>query len=395
MTVDPPQLATIEVHPPEATLNVGAQKEFSVTGTDQLGNPFSNFDTVTWETSGGGTLDPSGNTCTYRATAYGEYWLTCAVASGRSTFQGSAVISVVPPQLAVIALTPPYATIQEGCQQTFEVTGMDQYGDPFNALDSVLWSNSEGGEIVSSGSTCTYSAVVPGKDTLACMVTAGGSVFQATASIGVGDARLTAIEVLPADVTLGFGDQQQFTAISRDQFDHLITPVKPLWTVTGGGITPEGMYTAGRVPGQYRVSAFVEGTSIVGESRVVIPGVSCSDPSVTITDQSVTLNPEYDFDGPIVESVRVPAVHWERAFVCNIGATGEDGSYSFSITCPSPFATDSKLFQLPEWTPLPWVNIDSITFSLTLDIEQGTLAESFVLAPVLELDDSGGMPAIP
>jgi uncharacterized repeat protein (TIGR01451 family) len=69
-------LAKIEVHPANIMLNVGNIQHFTATGKDQYGNIIPLTDPQ-WSTSGGGTLTPSGSTCTYTATTTGSYTITC------------------------------------------------------------------------------------------------------------------------------------------------------------------------------------------------------------------------------------------------------------------------------------------------------------------------------
>ena len=77
---------------------------------------------------------------------------------------------------------------------------------------------------------------------------------------------LSRIDVSPAEVTLQFGEQQQFQAQGYDVLENEIS-ISPIWNTTGGAITQQGLYTATEA-GDFRVTASVEGSVVKGTATV-------------------------------------------------------------------------------------------------------------------------------
>ena len=397
VSVVPPKLTTIGVSPSFATLDVGAQQTFTATGADQYGKPFPLQDPPVWTTSGGGTIEPSGSTCTYTATGYGQFRVTCTVHSDGGTFEGAATVSVVPPKLTTIGVSPSFATLDVGAQQTFTATGADQYGKPFPLQDPPVWTTSGGGTIVAHGPTCTYTAMHEEACSLTCTATAGGTKLEDSASIGVGRAELTTIDVTPAAVALEVGGQQQFTAVGKDQFGHPMMPLPRLqWTVTstGGSITSAGRYTAGYRPGEGRIIAHFAGKGLSGLADIAILGVVCADPAVVVAVHSVIGDPLSNPEA--YGSVTSPhSVHWRDAVGFRIQATGPAGSYDFRITLPSPVDPGSKLFRVSDWKTMPWTKAGRNTVQVTVKLAGGELTEVYVLASDPTGEGDGSTPMIP
>jgi hypothetical protein len=91
--ITPGALTTIHVEPGDVWLQHGGTQAFTATGYDANNNqvPITN---PQWTTTGGGTLSPSGASCTYTATSTGDHTITCKQ-SGTS-IQRSANIQVTP-----------------------------------------------------------------------------------------------------------------------------------------------------------------------------------------------------------------------------------------------------------------------------------------------------------
>ena len=391
------RLSAITVTPSIVTLDVGTQQQFSAGGTDQYGSPFPLSDEAAWTISGGGTIVAHGATCTYTATDYGQFRVTCAVHSGGSTFEGAATVSVVPPKLTTIGVSPSFATLDVGAQQTFTATGADQYGKPFPLQEPPVWTTSGGGTIEPSGSTCTYTAMHEEACSLTCTATAGATKLEDSASIGVGRAELTTIDVTPAAVALEVGGQQQFTAVGKDQFGHPMMPLPRLqWTVTstGGSITSAGRYTAGYKPGEGRIIAHFAGKGLSGLADIAILGVVCADPAVVVAVHSVIGDPLSNPEA--YGSVTSPhSVHWRDAVGFRIQATGPAGSYDFRITLPSPVDPGSKLFRVSDWKTMPWTKAGRNTVQVTVKLAGGELTEVYVLASDPTGEGDGSTPMIP
>jgi len=98
---------------------------------------------------------------------------------------------------------------------------------------------------------------------------------------------LVRITVNPTDAQLDPGGAQTFTAQGYDDQGNEIS-IDPVWTASGGAITPEGLYNAGTTPGDFTVTASVQGSTATGTASVHV-----NPPELTRVDvdpPEVTLN---------------------------------------------------------------------------------------------------------
>lgn len=87
------------------------------------------------------------------------------------------------------------------------------------------------------------------------------------------------IEVTPAEFTLAPGGTRQLGAVGRDGSGAQYS-VRVDWKVTGGTITPAGLYTAPSTAGSYRVIATRTGDVQADTSVVTVTGPSAPPPPV-------------------------------------------------------------------------------------------------------------------
>jgi hypothetical protein len=181
------------------------------------------------------------------------------------------------------------------------------------------------------------------------------------------------IDVSPAAVTLGFGDQQQFTAQGYDVNDVPVVCADYTWDVVNGGgtIDSDGLFTAGTTPGTFLDTVTASDQGITGTATVVVAEtpvdhfafdplgdqvagvpftiaitavddgglpVTSYDGTATLTDTTGTIAPAAT--GPFVAGV------WSEQVTINQAATGvvitaEDvgilgSSNPFTVTAPPP-----------------------------------------------------------
>jgi len=146
----PSQLGRIEISPSATAMPLGATQEYAVTAWDQLGDPFSDFDSVEWLAGPGvGLMAPDAPQCDVTATEPGEHTLTCTVTSKNTTLVDTVPLTVCQPELSDIVVSPSDVTLEIDEQQVFTVTGKDQNGNPYGNF-SATWS-ATGGTITSQG----------------------------------------------------------------------------------------------------------------------------------------------------------------------------------------------------------------------------------------------------
>ena len=240
-------LIGIEVTPDEVTIELNATQQFEATGYDAQGNEIEI--TPDWSASGGNI---SGDGL-YTATDVGDFDVIATV----NGFSDMAIVHVTAPQLARIEVTPEEVTLDLDDTQQFEAKGYDSQGNEMEITPA--WTAS-GGNISEEG---LYTATDVGDfDVIA---TADG--FSDTAVVHVMAPQLSWIDVIPAEVDMNPGQQQQFEAHGFDVDSNEIY-IQAIWMVDGGDITENGLYTAPDLAGDYTVTASVEGSLVIGTAEV-------------------------------------------------------------------------------------------------------------------------------
>ena len=118
-SVAPPVLTTMTVSPASATVQAGAQRQFSATGFDQFGNPMNPQPSFTWSVSpsDGGSINSSG---LFIAGAIGgQFTVTAATAPISGT--ASVTVTSLPPDFS-LSVGPGSQSVKRGKTATYTVT---------------------------------------------------------------------------------------------------------------------------------------------------------------------------------------------------------------------------------------------------------------------------------
>jgi hypothetical protein len=163
LTVTPPTLVSITVTPTNSSIAAGQQQQFTATGNYTDGSHQSLTSTATWTSSA---------TSVATIAAGG---LATGVAAGSTVIQatsvsinGSTSLTVTPPTLVSITVTPANPSIAAGQQQQFTATGNYSDGSHQSLTSTATWTSS-------ATSVATIAA-----GGLATGVAAGSTVIQAT-----------------------------------------------------------------------------------------------------------------------------------------------------------------------------------------------------------------------
>jgi uncharacterized protein YjdB len=202
LTVTPPVLLTIVVTPANPSISVPQSIQLTATGTysDGTFRDLSAF--VSWSSANSGVASITGNGVA-AALAPGATLVTATMGS----VAGATTVTVTPPVLQSIALTPANPKVLVGHSQQFTATGRYSDGTFGDISALVAWS---------SGTTAV--AIVNGAG-LASGVTAGAANITATLGAISASTTLTvtapvlqSVAVTPSGPSILVGGTQQFTA---------------------------------------------------------------------------------------------------------------------------------------------------------------------------------------
>lgn len=216
LSIIPPQLVSVTVQPAAPVIPVGLSVQLQAFGiySDNSGQEITN--SVIWSSSNDSVamVDATGN---LTAVATGTAAITATdpttgINSDQS--QSSSQVTVDPPVLLSIAVTPPTASMVVGSSQQFTATGQYSDGVPQDITTSVAWNSSSpaldidatGVATAQATGNVTISATDPGSG-----VSSDDSNQSATALIS--DAVLLSLEVTPATSTVPPAGEQQLTAL--------------------------------------------------------------------------------------------------------------------------------------------------------------------------------------
>ncbi len=227
--------------------------------------------TIVWSATGG-SINSTG---LFTATGTGTFKVT---AHTRGRFKAdTSIVEVLPAQPAITAVVidPDSVALATAARHTFIARGI--LADSGSRDIGVEWT-ATGGEIDAGG--VYVAGALPGRFRAIARNPSTGLADTAPIVIAPADTAsaptLEALVLSPASVSLASGDTRQFVAQGRLS-DGSMDAVTVTYRATGGSIDGDGLYTAGRTAGTYRVIAEAEGLADSAEVTVTAPtGGSCS-----------------------------------------------------------------------------------------------------------------------
>src|SRR2546426_7295426 len=191
---------------------------------------------------------------------------------GAPTLPGQPVQIVVAPESVAL---DPYQT------QQFRASGRTAAGDSMPV--TVSWTASAG-PVTQSG---LYTADTSVADVLVTATYSATGTAAATSSAGqlsgtsrVKKKRLVQVVMNPQTISVPEGGVQQFSVYGLKNTGDSVS-VSVGYVATGGTITPNGVYTAGQVPGPFRVIANQNGGSLADTAAIAVIQVRVA--SVTVS----------------------------------------------------------------------------------------------------------------
>ncbi len=269
----------IQVEPKTAAITTDEFQIFTALGFDADNNPIDI--TPTWEVSGGGKIDETGN---FTANKTG----TWTVYANISSITGNASIKVTVGKLSRIIIIPEEPTITTDEFILFKAMGYD--ADMNKKPIWVNWAVTGGGTIDQAGN---FSAADPGE----WIVFANASGLSGSTTITVRSGAVDHIVIFPAYSTINVSDVIEFTAKAYDSDNNELEISSIAWDVNGGGTIDQTGKFIGKTVGLWEVSASI--SSISGTAAVkVLPGKQDDDPKDDDKDKDDDLDGKEGNDTP-------------------------------------------------------------------------------------------------
>ncbi|HKV75111.1 MAG TPA: hypothetical protein VJN95_11370 [Gemmatimonadales bacterium] len=322
----PPALTQVILTPAAASIPAGLTQQFAVSG--RLSDGTTTTPAVNYAVTGG-SITTAG---LYTAGAtLGTYQVIATQQGG--TLADTSAITITPPVLTQLSLTPATASVPAGLTRQFAVSGLRSDGS--TVTPAVTWS-ATGGTISAGG---LYTAGNTPGSFQVIAVQQGGTLAD-TSTITVTPAVLTQVILNPPTAAIPAGLAQQFS-VSGAWSDGTSSAPAVDYTATGGTVTAAGLYTAGTTPGTYRVIATQQGGTPADTSAVTVTAAVYSQMTVAPAATSVPagLTQQFSAAGTLSDgSTGTPVVTWSATG----GTITPEGLFTAGAT-PGPFQVTATL----------------------------------------------------
>ncbi len=266
LKVPPASLISISITPPGSSVPKGSTIQLAATGTFSDGTTGDVTNSATWA-SLGSAIASVNSAGLVTGTASGTAMITAT--SGQ--IRGAETLTVLPPNMISLSMSPSSAVVAKGRTQQITVTAAFSDGTTQDVTASVAWTVSPA-TVAAISQTGLVSTLAQGSATISAV---SGSM-RASAAITVGPPALTSLAVTPPNPSLTKGGTQQLTvtgsftdASSQNVTGTVAWTVSPasVATVSGGGL----------------ITALANGTAIVTATSGSVSG------SDTLTVSGATL----------------------------------------------------------------------------------------------------------
>ncbi len=306
-----PVLTSLELNPGLDTLDEGQSRQYGVVAEWSDGStdpPVVDYSTT------GGVIDEHG---LFTADAAPGDYLVLATERG-GTVSATGLVTIRADALTGIDVAPSAVSLTPGASRRFVASGRTASGRVVAV--QVNWS-ATGGTISTNG---TYVAgSVAGTYRVIATQSGGERADTAVVTISSGAAALTQLVLNPSAVTLAAGETASFSVAGSWSDGSSATP-SVVWSATGGTVSPSGEYTAGTVPGSYRVIARHQGGTLADTSTVTVTAARLVSLTLTPATASVASGGTRQFSVAALwsdGSVAVPPLSWQ-AGGGSVSATG-------------------------------------------------------------------------
>ncbi len=317
-----PAIASVEVTPASAEVQVGhtIQMEARALGSD--GQPVSTA-RIRWFAAGnGGTIDSTG---VLSGGFIGTTQVTVvASVPGSKNAVGKATIHIVPAPAAMIEFVDGPSRIVAGTRLTLMAAAYSAQGDRRSDAVAFTSSNSKVASVAPDG---RLSALTAGR----AVITAKAGTASATLPVEVLTNTVASLRLDPATTSVRTGDVVAFSATAVQKHGKDLTDVATRWSIAGGQgvamISPTGSFV-GETPGSYTVTAEIGGRT--------------ADALVTVAARKVGRG--FEVLGRVPVSQRAAEVWVHPDGKCAYLTTISDRVYAIDVSDPrAPMIVDSMM----------------------------------------------------
>ena len=201
---NPATLIRLSVNPSAISIPNGTTRQLAVTAFYSDGSSHDVTQKVTWSVAPSTTAKVA-NTGLLTALAQGSATVNAAM-TGMS---GHAVLTVQPPNMTAIQITPSSISLPLGTSKQVNATATFSDGTTSNVTSSVSWATSP-----SAIATVTASGMVHSLATGSFSITATSGSISGSLNAAVTTAALQSLQVLPTSASIPKGTSQSFTAMA-------------------------------------------------------------------------------------------------------------------------------------------------------------------------------------
>jgi 6-phosphogluconolactonase (cycloisomerase 2 family) len=291
LRIGAPSLVSIAVTPSLPSVPLGNTQAFTATGTYTDGSNQNITSSVTWSATpvtGSATI---GSTTGLANTSGGSQGTVTIKATSGAT-NGSTTLTVAPPLLVSIAVTPAAPSVALGNTQPFTATGTYSDGTHQNITTSVTWSAVNGTGAATIGSSTGLAVTSGGAVGTVTINAVLGSVGGST-TLTVTAATLVSLAVTPTNPSVALGNSQQFTATgtySDGSHQNITSSVTWNATPVSGSATINGSGLASTLAGsQGTVTITASSGGINGSTTLTVAPIALTSISVTPANQGTPL----------------------------------------------------------------------------------------------------------
>jgi uncharacterized protein YjdB len=279
-SLTPPNLVSIAVTPANPNVPAYTAQPMIATGTFNDGST-EQLASATWSSNNAAvtiTNDVTDTGAAYGAAVNGSANVTACTGS----ICGSTAVTVGPPALVSISVTPANPTVSQGWSLQFTATG--NYSDGSTSPLAVNWSS-----LPTSVATITATGLATGQNIGGALISATNGTLTGSTNLTVSQPVMVSLALSPSPLFMAPGTTVSLQAIATmsSGFTEVLPPAEAAWSINGPPIAT--------VTNDGTVTALVDGTTaIVAQVNGFSASVSLTVASIsglTVTPSSVLIGP--------------------------------------------------------------------------------------------------------